>query len=138
MNNKMDIKLNSKIYPLEAILNACYVFIDRAYIYLDADAKGKSIKIYFKAKDKLSQRRLEGLRGEFMNELLYSNLRYQISKNNKKIREYIVSRALYSALSPANLFSSDEKMSYQGDPLGIATPWEEKLSKKKKDARVKI
>jgi len=122
----MDIKLNSKIYPLEAILSACYVFIDRAYIFLEGDSKGKTVKVSFKGKVKLSERKLKSLRGEFMNELLHCALRYKISKNNKKIREYIIGRAIYSAL-PAK---SGQTGDYQEDPLGIAVPWEEKYGNK--------
>lgn len=134
----MDIKLNPKIYPLEAILNACYNFIDRAYIFLDTDHKSEIIKVSLKGKNKLSQSRLETLRGEFMNELLHCALRYQISKNNKKIREYIIGRALYSALPSSDLFTADEKLDYQEDPLGIAIPWEEKYGRKKKNAKSKV
>ena len=91
----MVIKLNSKVYPLEGILNACYNFIDKAYIFLDSDSQVKQIKVYFKEKNRLSAGKLAGLKGEFMNELLHCALRYQISKNNKKLRECIIGRALY-------------------------------------------
>jgi His-Xaa-Ser system protein HxsD len=115
------IKLNLKIYPIEAILSACYAFIDRAYIFLDRDRKGDFIKIAIKGKSALSERKLTALRGEFMNELLHCALRYQISKNNKRIREYIIGRALYSSLAPGGS-NAEGKMDFQKDPLGIATP----------------
>jgi len=137
----MVIKLNSKVYPLEGILNACYNFIDKAYIFLDSDSQVKQIKVYFKEKNRLSAGKLAGLKGEFMNELLHCALRYQISKNNKKLRECIIGRALYSALPTSDLFTSSEKSDYQEDPLGIAIPWEKKYSKnkkKKKNARIKV
>ena len=124
----MDIKLNSKIYPLEVILSACYVFIDRAFIFLDGDFKKDLIKVSIKGKRGLSEKQLEWLRGEFMNELLHCALRYKISKSNKKIREYIIGRAIYSALPT----KSEELSGYQEDPLGIAIPWEEKFGKKGK------
>ena len=126
----MNIKLNSEIYPLEAILNACYVFVDRAYIFLDTTSQGNRIKVSLKGKNKLSQNRLESLRGEFINELLRCTLRYKISHNNKKIREYIIGRALYSILPTSDLFSPSKKNNYQKDPLGIAIPWEKKYGKK--------
>lgn len=133
----MEIKLNSNIYPVEAILNACYVFIDRAYIFLDADSKTENIKVSFKGKNKPSEEKLESLKGEFMNELLHSALRCKISKNNKRIRDYIIGRALYSPLPDLDSAGSDEKLTYQEDPLGIAIPWEEKYGKKK-SARNKV
>lgn len=135
----MNINLNSKIYPLEAILNTCYIFIDRAYIFLDSDSKRDQIKVSIKGKHRLSEKQLESLHGEFMNELLHCALRYTVSKNNKKIREYIIGRALYSALPVPELTSSKEKLDYLEDPLGIALPWEEKYGKKKdKRARIKV
>lgn len=133
----MEIILNSKIYPQEAILNASYVFIDRAYIFLDSDAKTENIRVSFKGKNKLSEKQFKALKGEFMNELLHSSLRYQISKNNKKIREYIIGRALYSAFPASDLITT-EKLDYQQDPLGIAMPWEEKYGKKKRVQNKKI
>jgi len=131
----MEIRLDLKIYPLEAILNTCYMFIERAYIFLDGDTKARFVKVSIKGKKKLSKKRLVALRGEFMNELLYSVLRYNVSKNNKKIREYIIGRALYSSVSISDLGVSKEELDYQKDPLGIAVPWEEKYGKKE---RVKV
>lgn len=138
MNKVVKIKLNSRIYNLEAILSACYTFIDRAYIFLDSDRNGEKVIVSLKNKKKSSNKMLKHLKEEFMNELLHCCLRYKISKNSKKIREYIVGRALYSVLSDSDLFSTDKELDYQKDPLGIAIPWEEKNKRKKKDARVKI
>lgn len=127
----LKFKIHSSVYPLEAILNTAYNFLDRAYIFLDNDVGRNLITVSIKGKKKFSQKKLEKLHDEFMNELLHSALRCQISKNNKKIREYIIGRALYSALPTSDLASSDEKLDYQEDPLGIAIPWEEKYGKKK-------
>ena len=137
----MKFQLSCKIYPFEAVLNASYMFIGRVYIFLDSNLKEDKIVVSFKAKQKLSPKKLEDLRGEFMNELLHCVLRYKISKNNKKIREYIVGRALYSALplpmEEALLGEDSGKLDYQEDPLGITIPWEEKHGKKK-NAKSKV
>ena len=133
------ITLDSKIYNIEAILNACYNFIERAYIFLDTDHQGNRIKVHIKGKNDLSEKQFAALKGEFMNELLNCALRYTISKNNKKIREYIIGRALYSSISSPDLFISDGESGYQKDPLGIAAPWRKKHSKKRKNAaRTKV
>ena len=134
----MMLKLNSKIYPLEAILNTCYAFIDRAYIFLDWDSKKENIKVSIKGKKSLSGKQSELLVNEFRNELLHCTLRYQVSINNKKIREYIIGRALFTVLPASDLFSTNEKLDYQKDPLGIAIPWEKKYGRKKKDAPLKV
>lgn len=138
----MKIKLNSKIYPLEAILNACYSFIDRAYIFLDSNSKAENIYVFLKGKGKSSEGRQAVLRGEFMNELLHCVLRQRISRENKKIREYIIGRALYSA-SPslkeeAFLGKGSKGPDYKSDTLGIAVPWEEKFGRKQRHARSKV
>jgi len=125
--NQLIISLNPKIYPLEAVYGASYVFIDRAYLFLDGDPK-KEIKIYIKGKKKMTPKELKDLAGEFNNELLNYTLRENVSKNTKKIREYIVERALFSALRSEE---DEDEESIENDPLGIAVPWEEKYGKKK-------
>jgi len=125
--NQLTILLNPKLYPLEAIYSACYVFIDRAYLFLDGDPK-KEVKVFIKGKGNLTPKKLEALAGEFENELLNCALRAAIAKNTKKVRETIVERALFSAL-PHEEASQDEEQ-IEDDPLGIAVPWEEKYGKK--------
>ncbi len=120
----MKITLNLKVYPLEAIYQACYVFLDRAYIFLDS-LSSKKVLVSLKGKEKLSQKQLESLKGEFLNELLNSSLRLEVAKRNRKIREAIIGQALMSALG-------GEGASFQEDPLGIAVPWEEKYGENKK------
>jgi len=129
-NNLLELRLNSKVYSLGAIYSACYVFIDKAYLFLDGDPK-KEIIVTMKGKKKLSKKQLEGLAGEFFNELLSAVLRINLAQHNKKIRQYIVERALVSAAGEENL---DESASHLDDPLGIAVPWEEKYSKKTKNS----
>jgi His-Xaa-Ser system protein HxsD len=131
---KMNILLKSRIYPLEAVLSASNNFLNVAYISLDFKKKDEIFCVSFKMKKKMNTKKQDALRGEFMNELLHCCLRHQVSKNNKKMREFIVGRALYSPLSDSNfdLLSEDGKLEYQEDPLGIAIPWEEKYGKRSK------
>ncbi len=125
--NQITITVDSRIYPLEVVYGAAYVFLDKAYLYLDGDPK-KKITITIKGKNKLSRKETGNLAREFLNELLNYSLRYQISKQNRKIREYIVGTALLGAVreEPAET----EKEDWQKDSLGIAVPWEEKYKKK--------
>jgi len=141
--NELVISLNPKIYPLEAIYGACYVFIDKAYLFLNGDSK-KEIKVSIMGKQKLELKNLKKIAGEFKNELLNYTLRLSIAKNTKKIRETIVERALFSVLpheEELKVIDQSEqtnkkteqtnKKIIEDDPLGIATPWEEKYGKKK-------
>ncbi len=125
--NTIKIEIDTKIYPLEAIYGASYVFIDRVYIFLDSKKINK-IEISFKGKKKNSKKQLENLVGEFMNELLNYTLRINLAKTNKKIREYIVEQALFTAVNTVEDDLSDN-LGYEDDPLGIAIPWEEKYGK---------
>ncbi len=84
--------LNSSVYPLEAILATCYVFLEDFYFFLDK-SKGK-IKVALRSKGK-KNKNLSSFQGKFMNELLNNSLRYKISKRNQKIREYVVKTALF-------------------------------------------
>jgi|SRR3989339_588027 len=124
------ISLNTKIYPKEAIFGACYVFIDRAYIFLDSRKKDE-IEVSFKGKGGVSGKELEKLAGEFHNELLNYVHRINLAKANKKIREYIVERALYASIENESRKGEGDGQLEFDDPLGIAVPWEEKYGAKK-------
>ncbi len=114
----MKILLNTKIYPKEAILNTCYLFLKQAYFYLDMDKKGEQISVFIEKKGSFF---LKNLKKDFLNKLLQSSLRYEISKKNKKIREYIIGRALASILPQKILDVDTQELNYKNDPLGIRT-----------------
>ncbi len=126
--NQIKVTVDSKIYPLEAVYGAAYVFLDRAYIRLDGDPKGKVV-VAIKGKKNLNKKETGKLAGEFLNELLNYGLRYQISKHNRRIREYIVGMALLGAVREDR--AETEKEDWQKDALGIAIPWEKKYKKGK-------
>ena len=128
--NKIIIIVNPLLYSLEVIYSAAYVFIDRAYLFLDESPKNQ-IAINIKGKEKLTKKQLEDLAGEFCNELLNCALRDKISKNNQKVREQIIARALFSAEETSNekINKKIEKEKWQKDTFGIALPWDEKYKK---------
>jgi len=150
----MDIlKVNPRLYSLRVVYSCAYLFLDKAYISLDGDPQ-KGILVKIEAKDGKSSRKIAQ---EFMNELLSASLRYQISRENRKIRECIVGSALLSVSeerAPRSCGCADEtdknkhaamnwghvknSRNYGGpakksaaiaDPLGIGIPWEEKYGK---------
>lgn len=86
------IIVDTKIYSLRAIFSTAYIFLDNCYIFLeDFDDD----KIQIKIKSKKEGEDLEKIVDEFKNELINASLRLKISEENKKIREMIVSSALY-------------------------------------------
>ncbi len=141
--NMTNFEIDRKIYPIELIFGACFIFIDRCYVYIDRDGADK-IKVTLKGKTPLSKEELDALSGEFHNELLNQALRKKIGQANKRIREYIVSRALFSAEpvdevepefdeGPEDGLGLEED--FLDDPLQIAVPWDEKYGDgKKKEA----
>jgi hypothetical protein len=81
---------------------------------------------------------LESLVREFLNELITVGLRFQIADKNKKIREYVISAALVGSSDELREeiknnyeMEGDDNEEWNDDPLGIATPWEEKNNKEK-------
>lgn len=146
------IKVNPKIFPLEIVYSASYIFIDQAYVFIDGDPK-KEIVVKLRPKEK--EKNLEQLGIDFNNELLNYAVYENQSNKNKVIKEAVVQKALFTdgsictdSLSDAgdeSLKVSDslevddeednnsEDCSYLDDPLGIAKPWEETHKKSRKD-----
>jgi len=138
-DNQLTIKVNAKIYPIEAVYSAAYVFLDRAYIVLDGDPNSE-ILVNMKLKQEGS---LDEIGNEFNNELLTYADYLARSKATIKIRETLLQRALLVGEQPAegmqeiksddfdDLDDLDESLDddYLDDPEGIAVPWEEKYGK---------
>lgn len=132
-NEPLRFTINLTCYSLEAVYKAAYIFVDRAYIFLDSRSS-KKVTVFLKGKKKLSSKKLEDLKGEFLNELLNCTLRVRVAARNKKIREMMVGQALISALGDQ---SGVQDESWQDDPLGIAIPWEEKYAEDSKKKQKK-
>lgn len=142
---KIIVKINPKIYPLDVVYSAAYVFLDKAYVLIDGDPK-KEIIVELKPKDGKS---IDKLGDEFNNELLnYANYK-KFSEKNKDIRTMIVQRAIVTNDPEIITEKSDdddldeetkkllkeleqEDDDFLDDPQGIAIPWEEKYGKKSK------
>ena len=134
-DNQITVIVNPKIYPLETVYSAAYVFMDRAYIVLDGDPE-KEILVKMKLKEEGS---LENMGNEFNNELLNYADYLSRAKETKKLREMFLQRAIItndvSITEPdfeddtdfEDLDSDEDE--YLEDPEGIAIPWEEKYGK---------
>ncbi|MFC1598921.1 His-Xaa-Ser system protein HxsD [Patescibacteria group bacterium] len=131
-DQQITFTINTKIYPLTVVYQTAYLFLDQVYVFLNGDPK-KELEVNFKLKpDK--KNKLDELAGEFHNELLNQLLRHNVSKTNAKIREYIVSQALYNAVPNEvdELLKEVEEEDWQEDPLGIAKTWEEQQAEEEK------
>lgn len=132
--------LSTSTYPMDAIYGACYVFVDRCYVYLDAPAP-RRVEVVLRGKEPLDRAEMEALVGDFANGLLHQVIRIRLAKRTGAVRDMIVGRALLSAQPDADPLTEDaygapgaeldpipedELGDYLDDPLGIAVPWEEK------------
>jgi len=132
--NCVSVNINPKIYPLDVIYNAAYVFIDKAYVLIDGDPN-EGVLVELKPKKEFS---LEVLGREFNNELLNYSVYKTQSDKTKDIRTAIIQRALITN-DPSVIGGCQKKDSeeydYLEDPEGIAIPWEEKYCKDKKSKK---
>lgn len=136
----VDVLVDASVYPLEVVMGAAYVFVDRCFLLLDRAPEGR-VKVSFTPRPG-SAVDAAALAGEFQNELLAQALRARIADRHAKVREALVARALFGAapeqqpaeaapatdaqlgLEPRFLPAAEDD--YLDDPLGIAVPWEEK------------
>lgn len=124
--------VDETLYPLAAIYGAAYVFIDRAYVFLDRPEANK-VRVSLSAKGEAEEGALEQLVGIFANELLACAWRNQITQDNRVLIETVTVQAIAGAMGEPSLddladfdFTDDAL----DDPLGIAQSWEEKHGKK--------
>jgi His-Xaa-Ser system protein HxsD len=111
------VTINTKVYPMDIIYSAAYVFLDRAFIVLDGDP---AKEIFVELRPRKKNITLEQLGRAFNDELLNYSVYILQSEKNRQIREMILKKAL----SVAEKETTHEE-SYIDDPLGIARPWEE-------------
>ena len=128
------LQLESELYPLGALYAAAYVFLDRAYVMLEApDATHFRVTLAWK-KPPAGDPALDRLAGEFANELLSCAWRAKIAEDGRSVIESATARALAGAMGAPSLDDledfdfGDQPLE---DPLGIALSWEDKYAKKK-------
>ena len=144
------VLVDLKIYSIDAVYGAAYVFLDRAYIFLE-EAEKSMVRVNIKPKKGIKEK--ETLKDDFLNELINFCLRDKISRDNRQIREYIIATALANSLGAQSLkneenfpdkedFSIDDdeflipwerkEFKAENDPDGIGIPWELKGKRGKK------
>ncbi len=88
--------LNPKIYPLEVIYSAVYVFLDKAYVIIDGDPDNE---IFVQLKAKNSKEDMEKLGMEFNNELVNYAVYVVQAIRNQPLRKAVIERALLTNTS---------------------------------------
>lgn len=129
-DNTAILAINPKLYALETIYSASYVFLDKVYILLEGDPQKE---IIVKIKPKKTGQDLNKLALEFFNELInYSDYKKR-SEKTKEIREMILQRAIIT--NDPNLIKSNEDEEFENllkeleqdesdDSEEVIVPWE--------------
>ena len=108
VNNKenyVKITVNPKVYSLQTVFAAGYVFLDKTYILLDQNSN-KDIEVFLFPQKKTQALKKLGL--EFCNELLNYAHYFSRAKTNADTVKTIMQRALFSA-SPSLAEESEEQ-----------------------------
>jgi His-Xaa-Ser system protein HxsD len=130
--DQISFEVDESIYPLEAIYGACYLFLERCFVYLSR-SKPAVVDVRLTAREAATPAELDTLAGEFANELLSQVTRLRLSQGTTRIREYYTAAALRAAASAPSiddLLAELESEELGEDPLEIMVPWEEKYGAK--------
>ena len=128
MSNIYEFEVNTKLYPQDAVYSTAYLLLDKYFIKLKSGKKD-TIILQIISQEKLEKKAIEDIMRKIEQELINQTLRLRIAKENKKLREYILGKALLGAqfgVIENTIPEKSDEIDYLEDPLGIATPWEEK------------
>lgn len=126
--NSVRVACDLRVYPLDVVYGAAYVFLARCYVRIDRDG-ARCVRATLTGKEAMDPKALPALAGEFWNELVDQFVRARLARQHTKLREMIVGRALFAAQGIGADPTSEPtpEADYLADPLGIAVPWEEKF-----------
>ena len=130
--DEISFEVDESVYPLEAIYGACYLFVEKCFIYLSRP-KVDVVSVRLTSREQATSSQLDSLAGEFANELLSQATRLRLSQSTARIREYYTAAALRAAASAPSiddLLAELESEELGDDPLEIMVPWEEKYGAK--------
>jgi len=127
-NGIVIVSINPKIYSLDIVYSAAYIFTEKCYVLLDGDPLQEIIaELRPKSKDE----DLKKIGMEFNNELInYANYDSQ-SRKNVRLREILLQRAMLTNLAPSKDANQPIPMQNAEYLEKEAKPW--KSSKETKD-----
>jgi His-Xaa-Ser system protein HxsD len=138
-SDHISFEVDETLYPLEAIYGACYLFLEKCFIYL-CRPRPAVVDVRLTSREPATRTELDSLAGEFANELLSQTARLRLSQATARIREYYTAAALRAATSAPSvdeLLAELESEELLEDPLEIMVPWEEKHGNKQNDTESK-
>lgn len=126
--DQISFEVDESVYSLEAIYGACYLFLEKCFVYLSR-SKPAVVDVRLTARESATAAQLDALAGEFGNELIAQVSRLRLSQATARIRDYYTAAALRAAASSPSvddLLAELESEELLEDPLEIMVPWEEK------------
>lgn len=124
------VSVNPKLYPLDIVFSAAYMFTEKCYVLLDGDPQQE---ILVELKPKLESADLKKVAMEFGNELInYASYDVQF-KRNARLREVFLQRVMLTNITaPDNAGAASQSISVQNaDYLEKdAKPWSNKTETK--------
>lgn len=114
-DDSLTVCVDVALYSSETLFRACYNFTDRCYLFLEPSTTPSQIRVRFTRKS--ADCDMNGLVGEFANELVNQRIRRDIGSETRTVRELIVAQAF----TEADLLGQElGGASYIDDPKGIA------------------
>lgn len=124
---RVSFTLDETLYPRDAIYGAAYLFVDRCFLFLSRPDDA-NVEVRLKPKQEGDKAALEGLAGEFANELLNQVVRIRVGESTAQIREYYMAKAFFADSNQTSidaLLAELDAEELEEDPLEISVPWEE-------------
>jgi His-Xaa-Ser system protein HxsD len=103
--NSLEMVIDTKIFDKDVVLKAAFNFIDRGYFLFSINSDG-NILLQYTPKDDWSLDSEKIIR-EFSDDLLEVYLRDKLEKDNKVIREAIITKSLLGPLDIQNFVTLD-------------------------------
>jgi len=112
-SKSFELLIDTGIFPKDIILKASYNHLDTGYFFFKLD-NNWNIILEFTLKEWVDKK-VETLIWEFSDELLDVYLRDKLEKDNKIIRETIVTKAISGPLDTQNFVTLDTDVSQQNE-----------------------
>lgn len=134
---KFELLIDTKIFPKDIVLKASYNFLDKGYFFFRYDEK-KNLILEFTKKSWIKEEAKEII-WDFSDEILSVYLRDKLEKDNKEIREKIVSAAIANSYMENNFIEIDtENQSQEQDQIDFDKDIDEILKEIENDPDLKI
>lgn len=103
--NRIEFLIDSQLFPEDIVMKAAFNFLDRGYFFFRMD-ENKNFILQLTRRQENAEK-LEKIIEDFSDVLLETTLRDKLEKDNKVIRETIVTKAINWPLDYNNFISLD-------------------------------